>query len=139
MKKVINGKRYDTDTAQEVAEWKNGDFTEVDKKIETLYRKKTGEYFLHGIGGGNTEYRGISGNNFGPGEIIKPLTLQEAQAWAQEKLSGEEYEQIFEVEDEMNQVLNVLIPVSLHESLREEAKRRNTTIKSVVVERLENR
>ena len=49
MKKIIKGKVYDTDTARELASWANGgnwrDFSHLE---ETLYRKKTGEYFLHG-------------------------------------------------------------------------------------------
>ena len=57
MKKIINGKKYDTDTAQELASWDNGggwrDFHHCE---ETLYRKKTGEFFLFGEGGPMTKY-----------------------------------------------------------------------------------
>lgn len=57
MKKIINKKTYDTETAKEVCTYSYvfaGDFRKV---TETLYRKKTGEYFLHGIGGHASKYR----------------------------------------------------------------------------------
>ena len=47
MKKVINGLLYNTETAKEIgyhSENFPGDFKYV---CETLYKKKTGEYFLH--------------------------------------------------------------------------------------------
>ena len=47
MKKIINGRKYDTETAKEIGYWSNGypcsDFNHCE---ETLYLKKTGEY-LH--------------------------------------------------------------------------------------------
>ena len=49
MKKVINGKLYDTSTAELVGEWNNG---RLDDRLfacsEDLYQKRTGEYFLFG-------------------------------------------------------------------------------------------
>ena len=62
MKKIIGGngkpwRRYDTETAKAVGSRDNGlsyrDFNHVE---ETLYRKKTGEFFLHGEGGPMTKY-----------------------------------------------------------------------------------
>ena len=56
MKKIINGRKYDTETAKEIGYWSNGypcsDFNHCE---ETLYLKKTGEYFLYGEGGALTE------------------------------------------------------------------------------------
>lgn len=47
MKKIINGKKYDTDMAKEVGYDNNGllcsDFYYIE---ETLYKKKTGEFFM---------------------------------------------------------------------------------------------
>lgn len=52
MKKIINGKKYDTDTAKEVGYSNNGLLsTDIDYIEETLYQKKTGEFFLYGEGG----------------------------------------------------------------------------------------
>ena len=57
MKKIINGKLYNTETAKKLAEYSN-DCTWSDFRCleEALYRKRTGEYFLYGSGGPLTGY-----------------------------------------------------------------------------------
>ena len=51
MKKIINGRLYNTESAKKVGYYNNGriynDFSFFE---ETLYRKRTGEFFLHGEG-----------------------------------------------------------------------------------------
>lgn len=97
MKKIIQNKVYDTETAQRLAAWENMyDVRDFHRYEETLYRKKTGEYFLHGEGGPLTQYAQTVGtNSWSGGERIMPLSFAEAQAWAEEHLDGEEYEAIF--------------------------------------------
>jgi len=101
MKKIINGKLYDTSTATLIssAEYSYpGDFSHW---REELYRKKTGEFFLYGKGGPMSKYsRKIGQNEWSGGEKIHPLTLREAQEWAEEHLDAEEYEQVFGVVEE---------------------------------------
>ena len=47
MKKIIRGRQYDTDTAQRIGSWDNGlSGTDLEYTSETLYRKRTGEFFL---------------------------------------------------------------------------------------------
>lgn len=97
MKKIINGKVYDTDTARELGSWANaghwGDFSHME---ETLYRKKTGEFFLHGEGGAMTKYaKAVEQNSWSGGSRIMPMSFSEARAWAEEHLDGDEYEAIF--------------------------------------------
>lgn len=102
MKKIINGKKYDTDMAKEVGYDNNGllcsDFCYIE---ETLYKKKTGELFLCGRGGAMTKYAEYQSDGFhGPGKAIVPLTEDEAKKWAEDHLTAEEYEGIFgEVEE----------------------------------------
>ena len=101
MKAIINGKKYNTDTAKPVGSWSNclsrRDFNFC---VETLYRKKTGEYFLHGIGGAETRYCQYYGDMRSGGEKIIPMTEPEARAWAERRLTADEYEEIFgEVEE----------------------------------------
>jgi hypothetical protein len=63
---------------------------------ETLYRKKTGEFFLHGEGGPMTKYaRAVEQNSWSGGERIMPMTFAEARAWAEEHLEADEYEAVF--------------------------------------------
>jgi hypothetical protein len=92
-KKIINGKLYNTETATLVGEWCNNyptnDFNYCD---ESLYRKRTGEYFLYGEGGPLSKYRESCGNNsWGSGEEITPLSAQEVMQWAEEHLSVNKY------------------------------------------------
>lgn len=96
MKKIINGKVYDTETATRVAGWSNDlGYRDFNWREEALYRKKTGEFFLRGAGGPRTNYAKRVGNMWGDGEEIMPLTYSEAQKWAEEHLDGNEYETIF--------------------------------------------
>lgn len=96
MKRIINGRKYDTDTAKCLGTWENGygcnDFKYVK---EDLYRKKTGEFFLHGEGGAMTEYsESYAGNTCGSERII-PLTEDEAKEWVENQLDADDYESIF--------------------------------------------
>ncbi len=96
MKKIIGGKRYNTDTAKILgsAGYSHpGDFCFWQ---ETLYQKKTGEFFLHGVGGAMSRYaRRIGPDEWTGGEEIRPLFLKEAQKWAERNLDADEYEAIF--------------------------------------------
>ena len=101
MKKIINGKKYDTETAKEIGRYFNGyncrDFNYVE---ETLYKKRTGEFFLHGEGGPMTRYGEKCGNFYGYGNIIIPLTENEAKTWAEKNMDVDDYEELFgEVEE----------------------------------------
>lgn len=97
MIKIINGKKYDTETAKMVGSWDNGYPTnDFHYCSETLYLKKTGEFFLFGDGGAMSKYSESCGTNnrCGSCEII-PFTEDEAKEWAEELLTGEEYIEIF--------------------------------------------
>lgn len=104
MKKVINNRLYNTETAKVRGEWDNGrPYSDFGWCEETLYQKKTGEFFLHGAGGAASEYSEERGqNSWGSGERIIPLSVEAARKWAGEHLDGDEYEAIFGpvVEDE---------------------------------------
>lgn len=121
MKKIINGKLYDTDTARLIGTWDNGE-SSLNCVEEGLYRKKTGEFFLHGIGGANTKYAESLGSNSWCGsEKIIPLPYDEAQQWAEEHLTSDEYEAIFgEVEESEDRMT---VTLSLSVATVEKAKR----------------
>lgn len=101
MKKVINGSRYDTDTAKRLGYCENGpDIRDLFWCSETLYRTKAGKYFLHGDGGPGSRY--ASSPN---GEQIIPITEDGAKAWAEKNLDGDAYEAAFgSVDDDVTQV-----------------------------------
>ena len=125
MKKIINGKKYDTDTAKEIGTWGNGggwrDFSHME---ETLYRKKTGEFFLFGEGGPNTKYsKRVDQNSWSGGSDIIPLSYENARKWAEEHLDADEYENAFGVveEDESRVSATFRMQASTLESLRRRA------------------
>ena len=86
MNKIINGKKYDTETATEVCEhenYNNGNLCSWD----TIYCKKTGEFFL---------YHGTNGQDLWDNKrYIQPLTEEEAKEKCQEWMTGDEYEAFF--------------------------------------------
>lgn len=102
MKKIINGKVYDTEKAKKVASWYSSyarnDFHYYE---EELYRKKTGEFFIYGEGNAASPYsRSCGQNEWCGGEKIVPMTFKEAQEWAEKHLDGDEYCEIFGEPDE---------------------------------------
>lgn len=102
MNKIINGKRYDTETAQYIHRVENmPDMSNFHWCAETLYRKKTGEFFIYGEGNAASKYaRSIGTNSWGSGERIMPMSYSEAKEWAEEHMTADEYENIFGVIDE---------------------------------------
>ena len=124
MKKIISNKAYDTETAKELGSWSNmADYGNFSQFSETLYRKKTGEFFLFGEGGPMTKYAVAEGSNsWRGGSRIMPLSFQEAREWAEEHLSGDEYETIFgEVAEDESRVQ---VCYSLSAAAAETVKRR---------------
>lgn len=96
MKKIINGKMYNTDTARVVGGISRGYPGDLDYWCEELHQKRTGEFFLYGTGGPMSKYARRTGQNeWSGGEAIFPLSLEEAQRWAEEYLDANEYEEVF--------------------------------------------
>lgn len=101
MRKVINGRTYNTATSKRVGSWNNGHYNnDFNYCREDLYRNTKGAYFLHGEGGALSKYATHSGDSSGWGEEIIPMTAEEAQAWAEKHLDGEEVEAEFGEQEE---------------------------------------
>ena len=114
MKKIINGKVYDTEKAKKVASWYSSyarnDFHYYE---EELHKKKTGEFFLYGEGNAASPYsRSCGQNEWCGGEKIVPMTFAEAQEWAEKHLDGDEYCAIFGEPDEDAEDVTLGIAVS---------------------------
>ncbi len=103
MKRIIDGKRYDTETAKLLAEWTNNYYSsDFQWCHEELYVTKKGSYFLYGEGGAMSKYSVPIGNNgSGGGERIKPLSTAEARNWCERSDNNEALEAHFasEIED----------------------------------------
>lgn len=139
MKKIIKNKVYDTTTAQKCGEWDNGHYTSDFAYCgETLYRKKTGEFFLHGEGNAASKYaRSCGQNERCGGEKIVPLTYAEAQAWAEEHLDGDDYISIFGEPEESEELgdLHVRISAAKMQKLKQAASQAQVSL-AEMIERL---
>ena len=125
MYQIINGKRYNTQSATKLADWDNGvittDFTYC---RERLFVKRTGEYFIAGESGPLSKYATHNGmNNSGWGEEIIPMTAEEAQEWAQEHMDAEDFDKAFEIPAEIPNMVSEKI-----KSLREQKSMSQTVL-----------
>lgn len=137
MVKTISGARYDTSTAKKISGIVRG--SGPDEIRETLYRKKTGEYFLHGEGGPRTRYAIPEGAHaWGWGSLIRPLSLSEAKVWANENIP-EEFDEIFGDPGNERTNLNIRISKAAHEKLKnmaaESGKSMSAIIESYILDR----
>lgn len=139
MKKIIKNKLYDTDTAQRLGEYApNPDQGNFSYFCETIYRKKTGEFFLHGEGNAASKYAHPCGQNeWCGGEKIIPLTYEDAQAWAEEHLDGDSYIEAFgePEEDGSTEVLSISMPASAAAKIRQLAGQEGKTLSAFLVEK----
>lgn len=107
MRKVINGARYDTESAKKIGSWENmEDAGNLHYYSETMYRTKSGKYFLFGEGGpGSKAAKQTEENSWAWGEKITPISEEAAKKWASEYLNADKYEAIFgNVSDNTKQV-----------------------------------
>lgn len=137
MKKVINGKLYDTTTAKRLAfATANCSCSDFGYWEEELYRKKTGEYFLYGSGGAMTKYaKVVETNNWCSGEEVIPMTYQMARKWAEENLESNEYIRLFGDPgegDETRQIITVSLPSDTVAKIRREAESSGKTMSDVL-------
>lgn len=82
MKRIVEGKVYDTATAESVASDSFSYQSDFHYWSETLYKTKKGAYFLHGEGGPMSQYSQDLGNNStGGGSALRVMTDEEAYEW----------------------------------------------------------
>lgn len=136
MRKYIDGKRYDTETAHKVGQYENMcDIRDFYHFSETLYRKKNHEYFLHGEGGARSKYcKPLGNSSWAGGERIMPLTYDEARKWAEDYLEVDEYEAEFGVPDEDGESaqLTCMISTKAFTLIRQQAQREGKKISEIV-------
>ncbi len=99
MRRVVEGKVYDTATATEicdVSEGRSGDFEQI---VAELYQTKKGAFFLDGWGGAATRFKkSVQGNGWVGSDATIPLTIEEARTYC-EKFAPHKVENFFEVEE----------------------------------------
>lgn len=142
MKKIIKGKLYNTETARQLGCYENiadaGNFSHYE---ETLYRKKTGEFFLYGKGGPASKYSERVEQNtwFGSSDII-PISYENARQWAEDHLAADNYQEIFgEVsEDAEDRLINFMVSAALDKKLTDKAAELGTSKSDILRRLIEN-
>lgn len=137
MKKIINGKVYDTDKAAFIARADHDNIKDATGATckQALYRKKTGEFFVH-LEGTSITLHNIFQHDYRQGRGIYPLTYDQAAKWAEDELTAEKWEDIFgDPEDDAEDVLlGIQVSAAAAAKLKREATRQCTT-QSALLER----
>lgn len=97
MKKIIDGLKYDTEKSLLIGEGGNSlsrrDFNYC---YESLYKTKSGRFFLSGEGGAMTKYsQKVDSNSRAGGSGIIPLSKEDALSWAENNLDSDTIEEHF--------------------------------------------
>ncbi len=135
MKKIINGRLYDTETAKELGSDSYSNRRDFHYWEETLYQKRTGEFFVYGEGGAASKYAESVGlNEWSSGERIMPLSYAEAREWAEEHLDGDEYIEIFgePEEDDTKQKITLSLSVAAIAKAKQEAAKAEITLSAYI-------
>lgn len=114
----IGRRRYNTRSAKKVKVWERGPWA------ETLYRKKTGEYFVYGVG-----------ESF-PEGVIRPFEREDAERWTQQRF-GMTLHEVEDVPMEKLVMMSFYVPARLREKLRGMAADEKSTISSLIIEAIE--
>lgn len=130
MRKIIQNKVYDTETAELVASYHDNTCA------ERLYRKRTGEFFIHGRGNSNSDdYAVWRGNSVTGSEQIKPLTPKRAMAWAAKHLNRQQYDDIFgATADDQKITISLSLPVGAVNTLKNAAAEQGRTASALIAE-----
>lgn len=102
MKQIINGKMYNTETAEFIGGYENDYYrNDFNWCYQELYRTKKGAFFIAGEGNANTIFsRRCGDNSWCGGEGIIPISEDEAREFAEKHLSIDTYVKTFGEPDE---------------------------------------
>ena len=97
MKRIIEGKTYNTDTALLVCDTSNGynsgDFEQEDSN---LYATKKGAFFVAGSGGAKSRFsRSVGNNSWGGGSGVIPVDTEQAMRLAEKHGDTDVLEEFF--------------------------------------------
>jgi hypothetical protein len=97
MKKVIDGKMYNTETAEKVYCWDNGRYgNDFRYRSKDLYKTKKGNWFIYHEGGAMTDMAISCGsNNYSGSENIEVVSEKDAFAFLTSHGGTEEAEKYF--------------------------------------------
>jgi hypothetical protein len=99
MQKVVNGKRYDTEKAEQVCTWGSEGRSDFSWHTTSLYRTPKGNWFTAGEGGPMSEWRRRAGDSWTGGSGLDPIDSNEARELLEKHGTPEQNAQHFAVED----------------------------------------
>lgn len=102
MKRIVDGKRYDTETAREVGSASYGNRGDFEHFDESLYRTRSGNWFVAGWGGPRSHYaEQVDQRSWSGGSGLRPLSTPEAREWLERHGHTDALEEEFgaEIED----------------------------------------
>ena len=139
MKKLIKGRRYDTEKAKKCGSDSSGMPGDPKYWKEELFKKRTGEFFLHASGGAGSDYaKQVKLNTWVGGETLIPLSYYEAWKWAEDHLNPGTYEKLFGIVEEMDRTTVTLsIPAAVADMLRKHAAKTGRTISEIASEAIQ--
>lgn len=139
MKKIISNKVYDTDKAKFIGCDSYSHPGDFNYWSESLYQKKTGEFFLYGEGGAATKYSvEISNNEWRGGAKIIPMSYDAAKAWTEEHLDADQYIETFgePEEDDSKERLTITLPSVLITNMKRNAAKAGISLSAYVEKHL---
>jgi len=96
MKKIRDGKKYDTETAELIASWQNSyNPNDFHFESEDLYRTKAGNWFIVGEGGPLTDYAQQCGSGQCGGNQLKIIDGPQVVAWLERTENYSDLEALF--------------------------------------------
>ncbi len=140
MKKVIDGRVYDTDKAQLLGEVQHGDYGNFESWGQALYKSKSGLYFMNCWGGPLSQY-GYScpGGNISGDDFIHPVNIEQAKNWSEKNMTGDEYIEAFgDPEDTEKTAMTFTIDNDIALKLREYQSNTGKSMSSIVSDLIKN-
>jgi len=123
VKKIIKGRLCDTDTAHKIGVWDNGQYGSLEYASETLYRTRSGQFFIHVKGESRSMYaKSVDLGSWTAGESIFLMSFDSAKEWAEEHLTKGEYNLHFEIPEGGDKVTMTVIVNASTKAILEEAK-----------------
>ena len=101
MKRIINGKIYNTDTATFIGNRQHANQGDFHYEDTDLYRTPKGAFFVQGTGGAYSRWsRPCGSNGTSGGHGIQAMTAIEALAWCEDSgIDADTIAQFFSVEE----------------------------------------
>ncbi len=95
MKKVIEGKLYDTETADLICEYSYGRSSDFRYLYEALYKTTKGQWFIAYDGGAQSKYAADYGDGIGGSEGIKLVDEDDARRFVEQNGNADDFEKAF--------------------------------------------